>query len=284
VFPLSILASTLLTGPPSLNALIDILENSESIAEFLQLVREYVPEYEAEIMGAEYDGRISQFSHYFSQRYFPLSDQTYWDENTIEDFLRQIPVDLMGFSYDDYHDFADFRAGYVLMLSLVESPWSDDSDGGRVPILEEVAKLVGKGLMELIPPEGWKMELLHQILDETQYAGVAAFADWICKDTGCWVLDASYDEYEGETWSHDVIDVLTEQWPRVVSIQDKIQGIAEWLEEDIKRNFTELLAYILNRKDLIIPREQLPFPLDENGQVIRKEVMADGDGQTSPSL
>ncbi len=277
VFPLAILARILITGPPRLAALIELLENSENVVAFLELVREYVPEYETEIMGAELDDRIRQFDRYFSRRYFPLSDELNLDEFTIYDFIRQIPIDLMGFTYDDYHSFEDFRAGYVLMLALVESPYVDYCDSGRVPILEEVGNLVDKSVLELTPDEGWSAEELHRMLDSSPYEGVAAFADWVNASTGCWQLDCSYTDYEGEGWSHDVVDVLTEQWPKVVDIQDKIQKMAEWLEEDERHNFEELLARILNRKDFIIPREQLAFPLDENGQVIRKEVTADGD-------
>jgi hypothetical protein len=275
IYPLANLAYILVTGPPRLTAIIDLLENSQSIAEFLELVKEYVPEYEAEIMGA--DDRVREFAYYFGRRYFPLSDEINIPEYSIDDFIRQIPVELMGFSYDDYHGFADFRPGYVLLLSLVESPYADDDDGSRVPILEEVGNLAGKSVLELIPEQGWSVEELHRMLDGSPYEGVAAFADWVNASTGCWQLDCSYVDYEGESWSHDVVDVLTEQWPKVVNIQDKIQKMAEWLEEDERHNFEELLARILNRKDFIIPREQLAFPLDENGQVIRKEVTADGD-------
>jgi len=284
VFPLSILAGLLITGPPSINHLINLLENSESITEFLELVRDYVPEYENEIMGADLDDRIIVFQHYFEQRYFPLSDNLELREYEIGDFVREIPVDLMGFSYDDYHEFNDYRSGYVLILSLVESPYIDDVEGGRVPILEEAANLVGKHILELIPREGWPLEDLHKMLDKTEYSGVATFADWIHANTGCWVLDATYEEYSGEPWHRDTVEVLTEQWPKVVSIQKKIQETIAWLEEDTRNNFTELLACILNRKDLIVPKEQLALPLDENAQVIRKEVTADGRDKTNASL
>ncbi len=277
VYPLSILAKILITGPPRLTALIDLLENSESIARFLDLVREYVPEYEAEIMGVDMDNRVRLFKHYFDPRYFPLSDQIDLDEFTIEDFLTVIPVDLMGFSYKDYHNFEDFRPSYVLMLSLIETPYLDDAEGGRVPILEAAGDIVGKGVVSLIPPDGWNLEDLHRMLDGSKYDGVLAFADWVNENTGCWQLDCNYENYEGERWDSNIVSSLANQWPEVVDIQNKIQKMAEWLEEDLKHNFEELLSHMLNRKDFIIPKEQLAFPLDEDGQVIRKEVIAVGN-------
>ncbi len=277
VYPLSILARVLVTGPPSLSHLVDLLENSDVVASFHDLVREYLPEHEDFIMAQDTEGRIREFAYYFGRQYFPLSDNLEMNDYTLGDFLQQIPVDLMGFSYEDYHGFNDFRDGYTLMLALVASPYDDDKQGGRVAILEKVGELVGRDLVDLIPAEGWSTEDLHRMLDKTDYEGVAAFADWVNAETGCWQLDATHENYEGEQWRRDIVDGLTIQWPQVVSIQDKIQNIALWLEEDIHYRFRELLAFMLDRKDIIIPKEQLPFPLDENGQVIVKEVKADGN-------
>lgn len=281
VFPLSDLARLLVVGPPSLSYLTDLIENSDVFATFHELVKEYLPEHDAFIMAQDEDGRIREFAHYFGQQYFPLSDNIYMSDLTLGDFCREIPVELMGFSYDDFHGFMDFREGHVLMLSLVESPFVDDNDGGRVPILERVTELVGRGLVELIPPKGWSTEDLHRMLDNTDYEELIAFGDWVNANTGCLQLDATYDEYEGEQWIRHVVDQLTTQWPQVVDIQNRIQNMAEWLEEDIRYNFRTLLAFMLDRKDLIVPKEQLAFPLDENGQVIREEVMANGDHRTA---
>ncbi|GAI12905.1 unnamed protein product, partial [marine sediment metagenome] len=141
VFPLALLAAKLIIGPPSLSRLIDLLENSDSIAYFLELVREYLPEHENEIMSnVDDEDRISCFHRYFSNQYFPLQDTgTYYEDFTISDFIRQIPVELMGFSGDDYEEFNSFRDGFVLLLSIVESPY-DSAE--RVPILERVKELV----------------------------------------------------------------------------------------------------------------------------------------------
>ncbi len=275
VYPLAILARLLITGPPSLSHLVDLMENSEVVADFHELVSEYLPEHEAFIMSQDTEGRIREFAYYFGQQYFPLSDNLLMEEYTLGDLLREIPVELMGFNYEDYHAFNDFRDGYILLLALVESPYADDGEGGRIPILERVRELVGKGLAELIPPEGWSTEDLHRMLDDSDFAGAADFGDWVTANTGCWVLDATYDDYEGELWAHHIVDQLTVQWPHVVELQDRIHNMSDWLEEDIYYRFQELLAHMLDRKELIIPKEQLSFPLDENGQVTREEVTAD---------
>ncbi len=210
VFPLSNLARRLLAGPPSIAYILELLENSEVVAAFMELVSQYLPDREEEIRTADVDDRIRLFSHYFGQSYFPLSDERLLDEYTLEDFVRQIPVELMGFSYEDYHDFSDFRTGIILLLSLIESPHYGVGDGGRVPIITHVSDLLGGDIAGLIPADGWTPQELHELTDGTKFEGVGAFADWVHCQTDCWVLDANYSDYEGEQWHPDVVTSLAE--------------------------------------------------------------------------
>lgn len=271
VFPLAVLAAKLIVGPPSLSRLIDILEDSDTVAYFLELVREYLPRYEGEIMAeADDTSRILRFCHYFNSQYFPLSDMC--GEYELADFTQYIPVDLMGFTNEDYESFNDFRDGFILLLSLVESPYDSNE---RVPILERVKELVGKNLAELIPADGWDLECIHRMLEGTEYEGCAVFADWVHSNTGCWQLDADYLNYEPEHWDPGIISSLTEQWPMVIDLQEKMTNAYVWLEEDLYHNFHKLLKVLLGVEieDESIPKEQIPFPLDENGQVISEEVL-----------
>lgn len=262
VYPLAVLARQLISGPPSLGYLVDLFENSEVVAAFMELVSEYLPEHEHEIRVADIDDRIRLFCHYFGQQYFPLHE-AYWEEE-LEQFLYQIPVELMGFSYDDYHEFTDYRTGFTLMLSLVDSPFYSDDDGGRVPIISHVSDTIGRDVASLIPKEGLTPEFLHKRTDGTKFEGVGAFADWVHSQTNCWQLDANYYDYEGEQWSQEVVQALTEQWPRVCEIQDKINRVTEYIEQNPKKRFLQLLELLLddiNTKEVIIPSEQLPLPL-----------------------
>ncbi len=266
IYPLTVLCKALVTGPPSLRHIIDLLQNSEVVADFRELVREYLSEHEDFIMSQEDDeGRIREFVWYFQRQYFPLSDNIDLNEYSLGDFVSEIPIDLQGYSYEDYHEFADFRSGYTLLLSLVTSP---HEEGARVPILEKVRELVGEDTVGLIPPEGWEPADLHRMLDKTDYAGAAVFADWVHSETGCMILDASRTDYAGEHWRRDLVEELTEQYLRVNELWGEIQDIADRLEGDMHGLFRELLSVLLERKDLVIPKEQLPLPLDEDGQVM----------------
>lgn len=267
VFPLAILASKLILGPPSLVRLIDLLQDSDALAEFLVLVKEFLPENRTEIMAEieDYD-RIRRFSYHFSRKYFPLDDEyTHYDEFTLADFTHHIPVGLFGFTYDDYEEFNSYRDGFILLLSLLESPIYGE-EGQRVPILEAVKNLVGSGPLEVIPPDGWSLDDLRTMLNNTPYEGAVAFAEWVHCDTGCWQLDANYMEYEGEEWSRRIVEGLTEQWPNVVASNAKQQKMFEWLEEDLTGNFQELLAAMVGTAVIDLPyqpiaKEQLPLPL-----------------------
>jgi len=277
VFPLAFLARKLIGGPPSLAYFIELLEQSETFVGFRDLVREYLPEYEVNIMAEDLNQRAQRFSQLFSGKYFPLSEDTLSDEFTIGDLLSRIPVQPLGFSYESYHSFRDFRKGYVLLLSLVGCPWDEDPlgmemdeevygvPGGRVPILETVGELVGEGLPRLIPDKGWSAEDLHRMTDDTEFKGIGEFADWVFSNTGYYHLDAQGESLEtGESidWSPETVSQMAEDWKASCEILDKIHRVALLLEQDSERTFRKLMALLLDNHDLIIPKEQLPLPLD----------------------
>ncbi len=272
VFPLSVLARKLIGGPPSMAYFIELLELGETVAGFRNLVREYLPEYEVNIMAEDLDRRAQRFGRLFSEKFFPLSDDVDSDDFTVGDLLCRIPTQPLGFSYESYHSFTDFREGYILALSLIEYPWDeedgeDGESGGRVAILERVAELVGEGLARLIPEGGWSAKGLHRMLDGTEFDGLGEFADWVLCNTGCYHLDAQGESTEtGETieWDPGEVDDLTEDWHRSSEILENIHRVALLLEEDSERTFGRLLTLLLDTQiigDLIIPKEQLPLPL-----------------------
>ncbi len=137
-------------------------------------------------------------------------------------------------------------------------------NGARVPLLDLVQRMVGEEIVRKIPGDGWTPGDLHRMTDGTHYDGVGAFADWVCSDTGCVVLDSSYENCDyaegyGEPifrWSKRNIDILTEQWPKVQEIRGKMDHIVEWLEVDQINHFTELVNYLLGFKLLTTKRSK----------------------------
>ncbi len=278
VFPLSVLARRLMGGPPSLAYFIELLEQSETFEGFRDLVREYLSEHEVNIMAEDLDRRAGRFGQLFSQKYFPLHDNTLSDEFSMGYLLSGIPFQPLGFSYEGYHAFMDFRQGYILALALVECPWgegdplglSDDEEeaggipGPRIPILEAVSGIVGEGLVRLLPASGWSAADLHEMTDDTEFDGLGLFADWVNGNTGSIHLDTMGESLEMEglpEWDADTVDQMTNDWHQATEILDKIHSVALLLEQEPERTFRRLVALLTDNRDLIIPKEQLPLPI-----------------------
>lgn len=271
--PLQVLADRLIVGPPSIAALIDLLDEGEYIQEFVELVREYLPEHEREIMVGVLGDRANRFCQLFGEKYFELdSDMLDIGEEAIAMLVHEIPVRLMGLGYEDYHEFESMADGMVLMLALVANPWiepEEDEEAARIPLLERVAELVGKEIAELIPKEGWDLKELHRRLDDTQYAPVAAFADWVWQSTGLALLDNCYEQmgcgWGGVNipWDRETVDGLTEEWPKIRQFWDSVNHIEDWLRDKHQANYGELVDFLLGKERPKIPKEQLPLPLDD---------------------
>lgn len=75
------------------------------------------------------------------------------------------------------------------------------------------------------------------------------------------MLDANYYDYEGEQWYPNTVTGLTEQWPRVCEIENKKASAVEYIEENPKKRFLELLNILLdvNTNEFVVPDEQLPL-------------------------
>ncbi len=260
---LSSLSDMLKAGPPLLTELMNCLSDISTRTKFQVLIMNLLPEHDAEIMAEPRRRRLYKFCYLFGKKHFPLP--RYSSEMDLEEFVNGMPIDLMAMSYSAYHGL-NMRPGYLLLLSLVIYPYEDDERdeyyaedygveerGGRIPLLDLVREIIGTDLVSLIPSAGWQPSELHQMTDKTPYDGVGDFADWACSDTGCIVLDASYDNCDyiegyGEPifkWTKHNVEALTEQWSRVKQIRGKIDHLVEWLEADPRNKFQELLDFLL---------------------------------------
>lgn len=123
VWTLSLLARKLQIGPPLLTSLLDSFTSYDTLKGFIDIVREFLPEHEDEILPVTADQRVYQFCYFFSKKYYPIP--TYRNQDTIERFMGNMPVELMGMSYSAYHGL-DMRTSYLLLLSLVIYPYEGD--------------------------------------------------------------------------------------------------------------------------------------------------------------
>ncbi|GAH15959.1 unnamed protein product, partial [marine sediment metagenome] len=161
-------------GPPSLAILIARLEAVEDYEDFVALVREFLPEFEGEILRQPLPStQIALFADRFGDRYFPLSEYIWEEEEDYSFFTRGIPVVVMGVSYDDYHEIASsYRPGLQIMTYLVSYIY-DEGDGGRTVLAEACAVHVPPELIQRVPEGGITGDEAHRLLDDTHYKGLA---------------------------------------------------------------------------------------------------------------
>ncbi|MBA7695622.1 hypothetical protein ES703_104254 [subsurface metagenome] len=128
-------------------------------------------------------------------------------------------------------------------------------NAARIPLLDAVQQLMGADIARRIPGVGWTPAELHEMTDGTPYDGVGHFADWVCSETGCCVLDTDHygcEYIEGLSeplfkWTEGNIEILTNEWPRVTEYRRKIDQLVEWLGGNLISNFEELLDFLLSK-------------------------------------
>lgn len=275
-YPLEVLARKLTRVVPSLRDILDQLQNGEVILGFMNLVKEYLPDREEEIMGYSPAGRVWAFCNLFGERYFPLYedifDAGYEDGELYYTLVNNIPIYRLAFTWDDYHDLEMIRPGLVALTTLVNSPWLDD-DGLKVPMREQAAQLCGESVIKRIPTVGWHPDELEELLKDTEYSFLGMFGHWLHRETGSPWLDMSAEEesYGDLAWSRDLVDYMVEQWPITNRFLDEIHGFAEKLEKN-----PGLLRHILNTIEQ--RQRQLALPINVEAKTLMEIFNPDTGG------
>lgn len=269
--PLAVLVAWLQrrAAPPDLQALQEVLLQPESLAEFRRLVREYLPDQEAEILAQRGAGaRVTAFAHAFGEQYFPLG-WAFDDGNDSDSgygfLVSGIYGQLLGWDDEDWHELADRPDGYVLLYALggrcgeaacpdlapMHGGWEEEQEGRRVTAVAYCAeRLVDEALLRRLPEGGYTRTELHRLLDGTEYQAAADAADWFRNDTDNGFLDYS-DGMElnvHDDWSQENVRGLTDIWARAEALTNRVQALGQWLEQDMNRHFSQLLDFIAYRK------------------------------------
>ena len=240
-------------GPPSLSILIARLSEMEEYEDFVNLVREFLPEREEDILHELNPcAQMAAFASYFEDRYFPLEDNFKLGEGeSYNDITRCIPVIIRGLSYEDYEYItSDWREGYQLMAYLLESPYEEGDT--RISLAEACEEHVPVELLQRVPEGGLSLDEAHRILDNTPYKALALWADIMCANTGNFFLDTDYEMlWSGGAfpeWDRETVEILTRQWQQADLIEQEIYDLAEFLEGDPATRFGEILNFILERR------------------------------------
>ena len=255
-------------APPRLAALVEVLLVGEGFVEFMELVRQYIPEYKAEILRATGPGkRMPIFANRFRDQYFPLHwlfDHGMDDELGYDYMVHSIHTLSMGWDDDDWHSIEDRHHGHQLIFALC-----CDDPGLRVPTLEACAQHTDRRVLRRIPTGGYIREELHQWLDGTEYEAAAKAVDWFYGDTGNGFLDYGDElsQYAYDPWEPDTVRTLTLLWQEADLIYNQVENFRTWLEVNPNRNFGLLLDFIEARKESegkeVVTRDPRQIPLFE---------------------
>lgn len=252
--PLLILARKLrAAGPPSLSIIIARTAEMEDYERFLDLVKEYLPEREREILCQSTPReQMAVFATRFEDRYFPLEPHIRCgDAESYEELTYRIPVIVRGINWEEYDSIAsEARDSIQLMTYLIENPYDDNST--HVSLTEACREHVPAAVLQMVPENGFSLVELRKLLDKTPHDGLAAWAAWIHQDTGNDFLDTDYETYGYSIpveWSREDVEHLTRQWHQANLIEGKVDKIVEWLEVDLAARFRELINFILQRRE-----------------------------------
>jgi hypothetical protein len=241
-------------GIPSLSVLIAQIAGVEDYADFRQLITEFLPEREQDILHEPTPSlQMAAFASYFEDRYFPLEDIfKLGDIEGYEELILRIPVVVMGMSWDDYDAIAsDYRDGIQLMTYLLENPY--DREGGvNVSLAEACEEHVPESLLRRVPETRLSPEEAHRLLDGTLYEGLTLWADRIFCDSGNFFLDTDYEylySSMGVDWEKETVEALTRDWLQAAELENRLDGFVTWLEEDLPGHFEELLNFVLEKRE-----------------------------------
>jgi hypothetical protein len=243
--------------PPAISLILSLFQNVETYNDFVKLVRDFLPEREKEILEKPSpSSQIAAFASYFEDRYLPL--HPVFKDGEVEDdyyeILRDIPVMVMGFSWEDYHELNSARLGMQLMCYLFEPPMQGDNDmaGERVALFDGFP-LEYQREAQRVPAGGVSLDNAKLIFKGKKWMGLRNCAEYINQATDNWFLDTD-DEMRGDMqpmeWDKETVASMTQEWLKANAFYDKIMEFAEWLEDKKEgvAHFRQTVDFLLANK------------------------------------
>ena len=240
--------------PPSISILLGVFRNVETYNDFVKLVREYLPEREKEILEKPTPHeQMACFASHFEDRYLPLhpSFKDGMCEDDYYELLRDIPVIVMGFSWEDYHELDNARLGCQLMSYLFQPPFEDDGEqaGERVALADGFPPAY-QHEAERVPARGIILKAAERIFKAKKWEGLRNWALYINQDTGNWFLDTD-DEMRSNMqimdWDKETVEAMSKEWLQAQAFYDKMMEFAGWLEDEKEgpARFKQTIDFIL---------------------------------------
>jgi hypothetical protein len=238
--------------PPSISILLGVFRNVETYNDFVKLVREYLPEREKEILEKPTPHeQMACFASHFEDRYLPLhpSFKDGYCEDDYYELLREIPITVMGFSWEDYHELDSARLGAQLMSYLFESPMEGYDGGERVALVDGFAPEYQREAQR-VPSNGITLDAADRILKGKKWLGLRNWAQYINQSTGNWFLDTDQEmRYSGmqNDWDKESVEAMSKEWLQAITFYDKMMDFAGWLEDGKEgpARFKQTIDFIL---------------------------------------
>jgi hypothetical protein len=242
--------------PPSISIILSIFQNAETYNDFVNLVRTFLPEREKEILEKTTpSAQMAAFASHFEDRYLPLHPS--FKDGEVEDdyseLLRDIPVMVMGFGWEDYHELHDARLGLQLMSYLLEPPYGGDSEeaGERIALADGFPTAY-RCEAQRIPAAGISLDAIRRIFKGKE--GLRNWAEYINQATGNWFLDTD-EEMRGNMqmmeWDKEIVDDMSKEWLKANAFYDKMMEFAGWLEDDKDgvAHFRQTVDFLLAKRN-----------------------------------
>ena len=238
--------------PPSISILLGVFRNAETYNDFVKLVREYLPEREKEILEKPTPHeQMACFASHFEDRYLPLHP-SFRDEMCEDDYyelLRDIPVMVMGFGWEDYHELDSARLGAQLMSYLLESSIEGYDEGERVALVDGFTPEY-QSEAQRVPASGITLDAARRILKGKKWVGLRNWACYIYQDTGNWFLDTDQEmrsNMQIMEWDKETVEAMSKEWLQAQVFYDKMMEFAGWLEDEIEgtARFKQTIDFIL---------------------------------------
>lgn len=243
--------------PPSISLILSLFQNVETYNDFVKLVRDFLPEREKEILGKTTpSAQMAAFASYFEDRYLPLHPA--FKDGEVEDdyneLLRNIPVMVMGLSWEDYHELNNARLGMQLMCYLLEPPIQEDSDmeGERVALVDAFPPEYQREARR-VPSGGISLDNARLIFKGKKWLGLRNCAEYINQSTDNWFLDTDEEmrgNMQNEEWDKETVTAMSQEWFKANAFYDKIMEFAAWLEDkkDGVTHFKQTVDFLLADK------------------------------------
>ena len=239
--------------PPSIKTLIGMIEENQYYADFVNLVKEYLPEREKEILKETGPAtQIAAFASHFEDRYFPLGGYLKMGEaENYSDLVGSIPLIPLGFGYQEYDDLAaNGNAGFMLMTYIFRQPCGDQ--GARVALGEGCQNHVATDLLQKLPEGGFSTQEIHELLDKTLYSALALWGDMINLSTDNDYLDMDDEMYGNSVppdWSKENVEYFTKEWKEAEQKQKTVYELADKFDKKPQGYFQEVIEFIFKSKE-----------------------------------